>query len=89
MNYTSLEPYPISDKIYNKLNFYKLLKSDKKTFIKLHNSDWEENVPFKENFNLNKLRKKYNILIVLKNLTLFTLMHLLLKNNQKCGPRRS
>tara|TARA_B100000614_G_C14356461_1_gene415279 strand:+ start:50 stop:700 length:651 start_codon:yes stop_codon:yes gene_type:complete len=58
VNYTSLEPFPISDKIYKKLNFYEILKSDKETFIKLHNSDWEVNVPHTDNFNLNKLRKK-------------------------------
>ena len=58
VNYTSIEPFPISDKIYNKLNFHKILKSNKDTFIKLHNSDWEENIIFTENFNLNKLRKK-------------------------------
>ena len=58
VNYTSLEPFPISDKIYNKLNFHELLKSDKETFIKLHNSDWEENVSFTKNFNLYKVRKK-------------------------------
>ena len=58
VNYTSLEPFPISDKIYNKLNFHELLKSDKETFIKLHNSDWEKNVHFTENFQLKKLRKK-------------------------------
>lgn len=58
VNYTSLEPFPISEKIYNKLNFHELLKSDKETFTKLHNSDWEVNVPFTKKFNLNKLRKK-------------------------------
>ena len=59
VNYTSLEPFPISDKIYNKLNFHNLLKSNKETFIKLHNSDWDENVPITENFILNKLKKKF------------------------------
>ena len=56
VNYQA-EPFPISEKIYNKLNFHEL-KSLIKKLLKLHNSDWEENVPFKENFNLNKLRKK-------------------------------
>ena len=58
VNYTSLEPFPISDKIYNKLNFHKLLKSEKEIFIRLHNSKWEENVNFTENFKLKKLKKK-------------------------------
>lgn len=58
VNYTSLEPFPISDKIYNKLNFHELLKTDKDTFIKLHNSNWEKNVHFTENFQLKKLKKK-------------------------------
>ena len=69
-----MEPFPISHKIYNKLNFHELLKSDKETFTKLHNSDWEVNVSLQKNLNLINGEKKYNILIVLKNLTLYTLM---------------
>ncbi|MBT7726570.1 MAG: tRNA (5-methylaminomethyl-2-thiouridine)(34)-methyltransferase MnmD [Flavobacteriales bacterium] len=58
IHYTSLEPYPISSEIYNKLNFHTLINSDSDTFLELHTSNWEEEVFISENFTLYKTQKK-------------------------------
>ena len=58
IHYTSLEPYPISSEIYNKLNFHTVTNSNSETFLKLHTSDWEEKVFISENFTLYKTQKK-------------------------------
>ena len=58
IHYTSLEPYPISSEIYNKLNFHTVTNSNAETFFKLHTSDWEEKVFISENFTLYKTQKK-------------------------------
>ena len=58
VHYTTLEPYPISSEIYNKLNFHTLTNSDYKTLLELHTSDWEEEVFVSENFTLYKTQKK-------------------------------
>ncbi len=58
IHYTSLEPYPISSEIYNKLNFHTVTNSNSETFLKLHRSDWEEKVFISENFTLYKTQKK-------------------------------
>lgn len=58
IHYTSLEPYPISSEIYNKLNFHTVTNSNFETFLKLHTSDWEEEVFISENFTLYKTQKK-------------------------------
>ena len=61
MNYTSIEPFPISDKIYNKLNFHELLNINKEIFLQLHYCNWETDIQISENFTLNKLKKKISI----------------------------
>jgi tRNA U34 5-methylaminomethyl-2-thiouridine-forming methyltransferase MnmC len=58
VHYTSLEPYPISSEIYNKLNFHTITNSNSETFLKLHISDWEKEVFISENFSLYKIKKK-------------------------------
>ena len=58
VHYTSLDPYPISSEIYNKLNFHSLINSDSDNFLELHTSDWEEEVFISENFTLYKTQKK-------------------------------
>ena len=58
VHYSSLEPFPISSKTYNKLNFYSFTNSNSETFLKLHISDWEEEVFISENFTLYKIQKK-------------------------------
>jgi len=58
VHYTSLEPYPISSEIYNKLNFHTLTNSNSETFLKLHRSDWEKEVFISENFTLYKTQTR-------------------------------
>ena len=67
VHYTTLEPYPISSEIYNKLNFHTLTNSDYKTLLELHTSDWEEEVFVSENFTLYKTQKKIQNFISKKN----------------------
>lgn len=67
IHYTSLEPYPISSEIYNKLNFHTLINSDSDTFLELHTSNWEEEVFISENFTLYKTQKKIQNFISKKN----------------------
>jgi len=56
IHYTTLEPYPISEEIYTKLNFCNLTKSDTITFLKLHTTDWEKEISFNHNFKLHKIK---------------------------------
>ena len=44
VHYTSLEPYPISSEIYNKLNFHTITNSNYKTFLELQITS-KERVP--------------------------------------------
>ena len=54
VNYTALEPYPVSEEIYTKLNFCKFRNSEENTFLKLHTTDWEKEIEICENFTLFK-----------------------------------
>lgn len=56
--FTTLEPYPISEDIYNKLNFHTFIKSDQSTFLKLHKCEWEKNIPLNNCFTLHKKKVK-------------------------------
>ena len=56
IHYITLEPFPISEEIYSKLNFYNLTNYNKDSFIYLHTSDWEENIKISKNFTLHKLK---------------------------------
>lgn len=58
IQYTTLEPYPISEKIYNNLNYSKLINSDENTFLTLHNSDWGKNVKITKKFTLYKSKRR-------------------------------
>ena len=89
VNYTTLEPHPITKSIYSNLNYYSFTKSDKNTFLKIHTSNWEEEIELSKNFTLFKSKKKYKILYLKKNMILYILMHLLLINNQICGNKIS
>ncbi len=58
VNYTTLEPHPITKSIYSNLNYYSFTKSDKNTFLKIHTSNWEEEIELSKNFTLFKSKKK-------------------------------
>ena len=57
VHYTTLEPYPISEKIYSKLNFHTLTNSDERTFLNLHNCDWEKEIKLSKQFRFLKSKK--------------------------------
>ena len=58
VSYSSLEPFPITEEIYNKLNFHTFTKSDKKSFLKLHNCEWEKEIKLSPNFTFLKINNK-------------------------------
>jgi tRNA U34 5-methylaminomethyl-2-thiouridine-forming methyltransferase MnmC len=54
--YTSIEKYPLTDKIINSLNYNRFAGIDgKEIFKKIHSSQWDINVNICTNFNLTKV----------------------------------
>ena len=58
VSYSSLEPFPITEEIYNKLNFHTFTKSNKESFLKLHNCEWEKEIKLSPNFTFFKTNNK-------------------------------
>ena len=58
VSYSSLEPFPITEEIYNKLNFHTFTKSDEESFLKLHNCEWEKEIKLSPNFTFFKTNNK-------------------------------
>ncbi|MGZ4054200.1 MAG: tRNA (5-methylaminomethyl-2-thiouridine)(34)-methyltransferase MnmD [Bacteroidia bacterium] len=60
INYTSLEAFPLSIDLTNKLNYVDLLSSEKKdlqnTFDLLHSCEWEKDIAISKNFILHKIK---------------------------------
>ena len=52
VNYTSLETYALSKDIWTKLNY---AESDKESFTKLHEAEWNSWVSINKNFKLHKI----------------------------------
>ena len=67
VHYTTLEPFPIAEEIYNKLNFHTFTKSDEEIFLNLHNCEWEKEIKLSTNFSFlktnNKLLSEEDILL--------------------------
>jgi tRNA U34 5-methylaminomethyl-2-thiouridine-forming methyltransferase MnmC len=59
LHYTTLEPFPIAEEIYNKLNFHTFTKSDEEFFLNLHNCEWEREIKLSENFTLFKSKQSF------------------------------
>jgi tRNA U34 5-methylaminomethyl-2-thiouridine-forming methyltransferase MnmC len=59
-NYTTLEPYPISQEIAAQLNFCEtILKPDyQDQFLKLHEIYWNQQIKISDHFNLKKQKEK-------------------------------
>lgn len=58
IHYTGLEPYPISEEIFSKLNYRGLFETDQETFLNLHFSEWEKDIKLSDRFTLNKSENK-------------------------------
>ena len=58
VHYTTLEPFPIAEEIYNKLNFHTFTKSDEEIFLNLHNCEWEKEIKLSTNFSFLKTNNK-------------------------------
>ena len=54
LNYITLEPLPICEEIYKKLNFYKFMKSNQSIFNKLHECEWNKDIKLNNYFTLHK-----------------------------------
>ncbi len=55
--YTTLDPYPISNKIIDQLN-YTHSEIEEETFRNIHGSNWNKIINISHNFQLNKLQVK-------------------------------
>lgn len=53
IHFTSLEPLPIKESVYEKLNFYET-EEERKLLLDIHQTDWEEDVNLSPNFTLFK-----------------------------------
>ncbi|MCX2744694.1 tRNA (5-methylaminomethyl-2-thiouridine)(34)-methyltransferase MnmD [Mangrovivirga sp. M17] len=60
INYTTLEPYPLTKEIVEGLNYTDLdmLESYKDQFYKIHEAEWGENVEITDRFTINKQKLK-------------------------------
>ena len=58
VHYTTLEPFPIVEETYNKLNFHAFTKSDEESFLQLHNCEWEKEIQLSTNFTFFKTNNK-------------------------------
>ncbi len=61
ISYTSIEPYPLSQDILDKLNYSSIIiDSEKKiSLMDFHNGPWNKFFPVSATFNLQKLRCKF------------------------------
>ena len=65
IKYTSLEPFPLEEAIFKKLNFHELLNINREIFLQLHYCNWETDIQISDNFTLHKTKStlenyKYN-----------------------------
>jgi len=60
IDYTSLEPYPLSDEIVGQLNYSEFFQDEKKLkfFPMLHNAGWDQYEHICDHFRLNKRNTK-------------------------------
>ena len=58
IEYTTLEPYPITKEIYHKLNFYKYSNIKKDEYLKIHECEWGRKIAISKRFTIIKLIEK-------------------------------
>jgi tRNA U34 5-methylaminomethyl-2-thiouridine-forming methyltransferase MnmC len=56
--YTSIEAYPLEEKIFSQLNYPKLLGAPEEIFLFLHKSEWDKKVKISPAFELYKIHCK-------------------------------
>lgn len=62
VNYTSIEKYPLDNKIINALNHYEFAGENGKDIFKLiHNAPWNKRIVICDNFNLNKIESDFTV----------------------------
>lgn len=58
IQYTAIEPYPLSDVDILQLNYAEMLGSGKEVFLRLHQSEWNDWVNLNQNFKCRKIKDK-------------------------------
>ncbi|RYD80706.1 MAG: SAM-dependent methyltransferase [Sphingobacteriales bacterium] len=60
INYTALEAFPVSEKIYSALNYNEVLNLDESQsiFRQIHICDWDKKHQFSSNFSFKKIQTK-------------------------------
>ena len=56
--YTSIEAFPLEEKIFSQLNYPKLLGVQDEIFLSLHKAEWNKRVNISDNFELHKIHCK-------------------------------
>ena len=56
VHYTSLETYPLSEVVYSLLN-YQFTETERKSFLQLHQTNWNEVVEMAKGFSLEKVNQ--------------------------------
>lgn len=57
INYHSIEPFPLDEKLISEINYSEILGSDE-LFKKLHSTNWNEKAEITQDFNLTKHQRK-------------------------------
>lgn len=57
VHFTSLEPYPIEEEIYENLNFHQTA-DERELLMKIHNAKWQEPVELSNSFSIYKTEDK-------------------------------
>jgi len=56
--YTSIEAFPLEEKIFTQMNYSKLLDVQEEIFLSLHKAEWNKKVNITDIFELNKIYNK-------------------------------
>jgi tRNA U34 5-methylaminomethyl-2-thiouridine-forming methyltransferase MnmC len=62
VNYTSIEKYPLENKILSSLNHYEFAgENGRNIFNLIHSAPWNKNVRISDNFNLKKIESDFTV----------------------------
>ena len=56
INYHGVELYPLSDDVISKINYPEMIPDHENKFKRLHEADWEKEIPLSPNFTLHKIK---------------------------------
>jgi len=72
VQYTSIDPYPLPEKIVNALNYHQIrnISKSKEIFDQIHRISWNKDFPINKNFNLLKIKSTIQDFSINKNFNL-------------------